>query len=251
MTAFAHDVWVLAGRAWRLTRTGPALAATLLTPLVFLVGFLVVFSRLLAGYGVDYAQYLPPAVVVQAMMLTAISTASAVGEDRTSGILARLRTLPLRAPAVPVARLAIEGVRALVSTAAVVAVGYVAGFRLHGVLDGIGFVALALGFALALCFGTAALALVVATPEAMYPLLYLPYLPLLTLSTAFAPADAFPGWLAPVVRVSPVSAVVDALRALAAGHPAPVTLAAAVAWTVGLGAVLGVAAARAFRRAAT
>jgi ABC-2 type transport system permease protein len=248
MTGFAHDVWVLAGRAWRLTRTGPALAGMLVTPLVFLVGFLVVFSHLMAGHGVDYAQYLPPAVVVQAMMLTAISTCSAVGEDRTSGILARLRTMPLRSSAVPVARLAVEGIRALVSTGVVVLVAYVAGFRLHGVPSAVGFAALAVGFALALCLGTAALALIVAQPEAVYPLLYLLYLPLLTLSTAFVPADAFPGWLAPVVRVSPVSAVVDALRALADGRWAPAVL-AAIAWTLGLGVVLGIGAARAFRRA--
>ncbi|HKT06013.1 MAG TPA: ABC transporter permease [Rugosimonospora sp.] len=250
MTGFAYDAFVLAGRAWRLTRTGPALVAMLVTPLVFLVGFLVVYARLLTGYGVNAAQYLPPAVVVQAMMLTAIATASAVGEDRTSGILARLRTLPLRATAVPVARLSIEGVRALVSSAVVVAAGYVAGFRLHGVLDGAGFLALAVGFALALCFGTATLALVVAQPESVYPLLYLPYLPLLTLSTAFAPADAFPDWLAPVVRVSPVSAVADALRALAAGHAPAGTVGAAVAWIAGLGLVLGFTASRAFRRVA-
>jgi ABC-2 type transport system permease protein len=248
VTAFAYDVWILAGRAFRLTRTGPALLGMLLTPLVFLIGFLLVFSGLLRDYGVDAAQYLPPAVVTQAMMITAISTASAVGEDRTSGLLARLRTLPLRAAAIPVARLGVEGVRALVSTTAVVLVGYVAGFRLHSLAGAVGFAALAVCFALALCFGTAALALTVPQPEAMYSLLYLPYLPLLTLSTIFAPADAFPDWLAPVVRHSPVSAVVNALRALADGTASARTVGTAVIWVAALALVLGTLAARAFRR---
>jgi ABC-2 type transport system permease protein len=245
---FAYDVWVLSGRAWRLTNTGTALAAMVVTPLVFLIGSLLVFSGVMHNYGIDYAQFLPPAVVAQAMMLTAISTASAVGEDRTSGVLNRLRTLPLRAAAVPVARLAVEGVRALVSVVAVVAVGYVAGFRLHSIAGTIGFVALATAFAMSLCFGTAALALKVAQPEAVYSLLYLPYLPLLTLSTVFAPIEAFPNWLMPVVRLNPVTAVVDALRAFAAGTPPGAVVVKAVVWVAALAIVLGYAAARAFRR---
>lgn len=250
MSGFWRDSWVLAGRAWRLTRTGPALVAMVLTPTVFLLGFAMVFSALMKGYGVAYAQFLPPAVVLQAMLLTAISTASAVGEDRASGVLTRLRTLPIRAAAVPVSRFAVEGVRALVSVLVVIAIGHLIGFRLHDVGAGVAFTALAVAFALSLCLGTAALALAVAQPESVYSLLYLPYLPLLTLSSAFAPVDAFPDWLQPVVRASPATAVVDALRALASGEAETGVVMRAIAWIAALAVVLSVAAVRAYRRPA-
>jgi len=76
------------------------------------------------------------------------------------------------------------------------------------------------------------------------------YLIVITISTAFVPLRAFKGWLQPIVGASPVTQVVDALRALSAG---PATLSAiwpALAWTAGLAVLFGWAAARAFRRSA-
>lgn len=247
MTSFVRDTSILAGRAWRLTKTMPVLIGVVVMPVIFLLGFRVVYGRLLTSVHVSPGQYLPPAVIVQASLLTAITAASSVMEDRTSRMLDRLRVMPVNTLAVPVARFGIEGVRAAVSALVVVAVGYAIGFRFGNPLQAIAFVVVAVVFAMVLSLGTGALAMVVPDPEALFSLLFLPYLPVMTLSSAFAPTSQFPGWLQPYVRVSPVSAVANLLRRLGAGTADAGVWLPVGAWLVGLGVLFGALAAAALR----
>ena len=75
-------------------------------------------------------------------------------------------------------------------------------------------------------------------------LVEVPYLPVLMLSSAFVPADRFPDWLEPVVQASPITKVVDALRALSGGGPTATVLPAALVWCIGLAVVFLVVGAR-------
>ena len=70
-----------------------------------------------------------------------------------------------------------------------------------------------------------ALALRVRDAEALQSVGGLVVFVLLFLSSSLATVTSFPGWLQPVVRANPLSAVVDGLAALAAGRP----------WTVDVG----------------
>jgi ABC-2 type transport system permease protein len=242
---------VLVGRNLRLALTAGTVVAMVVTPLVFLAGFLAVFDKLFDARGIDFAQYLPPAIVVMWMMLTAVSAALFFSRDRRTGMLTRQRSLPIHRGSVLVARLAADFVRGLISIGVVVAAAYVVGFEFKtGVAGAVGFVVVALAFLLTLTAGTSAVGLGSTEPEAIASALQMPNMPLLMLSTAFAPVDAFPGWLQPVVEISPVTAVVETLRAFASGGELATPLWRAVAWLVVLLAVFSWAAARAFRRAA-
>lgn len=58
--------------------------------------------------------------------------------------------------------------------------------------------------------------------------------PLTFASSAFAPPATMPRWLQPFVRVNPITAIADALRALLLGGPAAAPVLRSVAWVVGL-----------------
>ncbi|MES9537731.1 ABC transporter permease [Actinomadura sp. NPDC000600] len=242
---------LLAGRNLRLNSTADTVSTMVVFPVVFVLGFLALFRNLLRTHGVDYAQFLPPAIVVQWMFSVAITAAFFFASDRRNGMLARYRSLAISRGAVVVGRMAADSARALLAIVVIVLTGYAVGFRFQaGPAAALGFVVLAVGFALAVSAGTSALGLVSRDPEAVSSTLHVIYLPLLMISSAFVPADAFPAWIEPFVRHQPVTAVLDALRALADGGPTAGPVLKAVAWLAGLLAVFSAAAVQAFRRAA-
>ncbi|MFD9942809.1 ABC transporter permease [Nonomuraea sp. NPDC059023] len=241
---------LLAGRNIRLNSIADTVSTMVIFPIIFVFGFLALFGNLLRVRGIDYAQFLPPAIVVQWMFSVAITAAFFAASDRRSGMLARYRALAINRGAVVVGRMAADSVRALLAIAVIVATGYVAGFRFQaGPLAALGFAALSVAFALTISAGTSALGLVSRDPESVSSTLHVIYLPLLMISSAFVPADAFPAWIEPVVRHQPVTAVLDALRALAEGGPTAGPVVKALAWLAGLLAVFSAAAVQAFRRA--
>lgn len=245
------DGLVLGGRQMTIMRRRPAsVVSAVVMPLVFTLLFFAVFERVMERIGVDYAQHLVPATVVQAMFFTGMSAAVLAAEDAGGGMLTRLRALPVDRGAPFVGLLAAELTRALVSLAVLLPLGMALGFRFDGgPLGAVGFVLLSVAFAATVCAGYIGLGLVVRKGEVAQAMAMLPYFPLLLVSNAFTPADRFPGWLQPVVRNQPVSQACDALRALAAdgvGFGRPV--AEAAAWLVPLFAGFAVLAARGFGR---
>jgi ABC-2 type transport system permease protein len=245
-----NDIRVLAGRNLRHALSGgQQVTSMIITPLLFLFVFLAVFRKLLEARGVDYIQFLPAGIVIQTATWLGISSSFLLARDRGSGVLARIRAMPINAAAVPVARLLIDAVQALIPALIIVGVAHIFGFRFHDVVAGVVFVALAVLTTLAFAVVTALLGLSARDPAAVSSGLILPFLALLALSTAFVPADSFPGWLEPIVRASPISVVADAMRDTAAHGPSFSGLWPALAWLTGLIVVFGWAAARAFRRA--
>lgn len=244
------DGALLAGRQGLIMRRRPAsVASAVVFPMVFTLLFFTVFGRVMERIGIDYAQYLLPAVVLQAMFFTGMSAAILAAEDASGGMLARLRTLPVSRAAPFVGLVVAEVARALISLVVLVPLGLLLGFRFHaGPFAAIGFVAITLTFAATACAGYIALGLRVSSPDAAQAMVMLPYFPLLLVSNAFAPVDRFPGWLQPVVRNQPVSQVCDALRALADGGRTARPVVEALAWLVVLFGVFTVAAARGFGR---
>ncbi len=239
-----------AGRNIRARADAGTLVTLGVFPAVFVFGFLLLFGRLLGEQGVDYAQFLPPAIIVQWMFSVANSAAPMLAADRRDGLIARYRSMPVNRGALLVGRLLADTVWALVSVAVILLCGFVAGFRFGGgAAAALGFVALAVLFGLVLTAGTSAVGLASRDPESVSATLNLVYLPLLMMSTAFVPAEAFPDWLEPVIAASPVSVVIDALRALATGEDVAGAVAPALVWTAALGAVFSWAAVRSFRKA--
>jgi len=223
----------------------------ILAPVVMFVAFTLVLQNVIDTGGISYPQYVLPAVVVQAMLLGALTTAERAAKDQRPGFGVRLRTLPISAMVPLTARMLYCLIRGALALAAAIAVAYVYGFRMAGGFFYVAaFVVIALLLTLALSLGADATGSLGWKLDSATQLLLVPQLLLVLLSTGMAPADAFPDWLQPFVRHQPVSEVTETLRGFAAGHVVGANLAASLAWCIGLLAVFGTIALRMQRRTA-
>ncbi|MFD3743299.1 ABC transporter permease [Nocardia sp. NPDC058633] len=246
------DTAILAGRHLRLMSRRPAsVIGAVVLPLIFATMFYVVFGTVVERrIGSGYGQYLLPAVILQAMLFTAMSAAILSVEDVTGGMIRRLRSMAV-SPIAPVLGLVgAELTRAVLTIAVLLPAGAVMGFHLEGgVLASIGFVLIALFFAAVVCTGFIAIGFAVGKVDSVQVITNVIFFPFLLVSNAFTPTEAFPDWLQPFVANQPLSCTADALRALAAPEAAiagPVTT--ALLWLSGGFVVCVAVAARAYRR---
>lgn len=188
------------------------------SPLVFFVCFYVPLRKSMEAVGIDYAQYLLPLIVVQSMFFTSMFAGDRAAREVAGGMGTRLRAMPVRAWVPPAARMASNLVRALSALIGALVIGTIFGFRFHGIVPALVFVAVALAFGAALVVAADALGTYTANPELGATVLFAPQLLLVMMSTGFVPAEGFPGWIQPFVRNQPVSQVTDALRGLADGR---------------------------------
>jgi ABC-2 type transport system permease protein len=226
-------------------------------------GFFLVFNfglrNVIDTGAMSYPQYLLPVIIVQVMLLGALTTVDRAARDQASEFEVRLRTLPISAAVPLMARMLYCLFRGALALLAAIAVGYVFGFRLGGgFLLAVAFAVLVLTLTLAVSLGADATGTGIAgagtagaeigRSGAASQLLLVPQMLLVMLSTGMAPADAFPDWLHPFVRYQPVSQVTETLRGFTTGHVVVSNLAISGAWCLGLLVVFGALALRMQRR---
>ncbi|MDR3662119.1 MAG: ABC transporter permease [Mycobacterium sp.] len=220
-----------------------------IAPVATFTGANLVLRHIIDTGGMSYAQYMLPAIIVQAMLFGALTTTDRAAEENASGFGGRLRSLPISPLAPLAARMLYCLIRGVVAMVATIGVGYAFGFRMDGgPVYAVGFVVLALGLTLALSLGADALGVRVRRSETSSQLLLVPQLLLLLLSTGLAPVESFPGGLQPFVRYQPVSQLTETLRGFSTGHVDPVNLAISLAWCVGMLLIFGAIAIRGQRR---
>jgi len=241
---------VLTGSVLRAGLREGQFAFAALSPVIF---FLCLYTpmhrRFEAGTAAgNYAQYVAPVIIVQAVLFAAIVSAEVAGEAARHGTRERLASLPIRRTDPLVARMAGAVVRALVAVATSTGIAAAFGFRFSGsAVDIVGFIALPAMLVLVLSLLTDALASSVAHPDSVAQSLTIPALVLVVLSTGLVPAGSFPSWIRGFVTHQPISLAADAMRGLSTGGS--VRWGELVAWLVGL-SVAGVFAARAAGRKA-
>jgi ABC-2 type transport system permease protein len=245
MTALA----ALTERVMVATLRDQDLLFAILAPVATFVGFTVTLRNLIDTGGMSYPQYVLPAVIVQAMLFGALTTAERAARDQRPGFGVRLRTLPISAAAPLIARMLYCLIRGALAMAAAIAVAYLFGFRMTGgPVYTAAFIVIVLTLTLALSLGADATGCLGWKMDAASQLLLVPQLLLVLLSTGMAPINSFPDWLQPFVRYQPVSQVTETLRGFTIGHVVGSNLATSVAWCLGLLVVFGVIAMRMARR---
>jgi ABC-2 type transport system permease protein len=221
------------------------LLLAVLVPVGTFVGFNLALQPLIDTGGMSYAQYVLPAVIVQAMLLGALTTADRACRDQSTGFGTRLRTLPIPPAAPLIARMTYCLLRGLIVVVATAGVGFVFGFRMNAGLGyAVAFVVMALSLTLGLSLGADAMGTRIRQSDASSQLLLIPQLLLVLLSTGMAPVESFPGWVQGFVRYQPVSQVTQTLRAFTEGHVALDNLMISLLWCVGLIAAFGYVAVR-------
>jgi ABC-2 type transport system permease protein len=221
----------------------------MLAPILTLTGFTLALRNVIDTGGMNYAQYVLPAVVVQAMLFGALTTTDRAAREQASGFGIRLRTLPIWVLAPLTARMLYCLLRGSVALLAAFITAYIFGFRMTGGLGyAAAFVVIALVLTLALSLGADATGTRTKTTEVASQLLLVPQLLLVLLSTGMAPVEAFPPWIQPFVRYQPVSEVTETLRGFASGNVVGSNLAVTLVWCLGLLVVFGAIAVRMQRR---
>ena len=72
---------------------------------------------------------------------------------------------------------------------------------------------------MALCSFSAWIGLSIGDPEAVQAAVFIPILPLVFTSSAFAPVSRLPGWMQPLARANPVTAAIDLARGSPSATP--------------------------------
>jgi ABC-2 type transport system permease protein/oleandomycin transport system permease protein len=234
----------------RYARIPALLVFSTIQPVMFVLLFRYVFGGAITTPGFKYVDFLIPGIFVQTTVFGSTATGIGLAEDLSKGIIDRFRTLPIARSAVLAGRTLADTVRNLFVVLLMFAVGIAVGFRIHnGILFAIGGVLLTLLFGYAFSWISAAIGLAIADVEATQAATFVWLFPLTFASSAFAPASSMPGWLQAWVKVNPVTATVDSLRALFnKGLPLARPLLHSLAWIAGILIVFGALAVRKYRK---
>lgn len=230
-----HQWRALSGRSIRsMIREGDLLIAVI-APLVFTIGFYLPLKFVMQIRGVDYAQFLMPIIVMQAMAFTAISASQTAASESANGFTSRLKTMPVSAPVPLISRMTSSFVRSAVALTAALLFGYAIGFRFSaGFWQAAAFCGFGMLIGVTLSLGADAIGSLSKSPEATAQALALPQLILGMLSCGFVPEEGFPAWIRPFVRNQPISQFSFAMRDMAEGGITGSVLLPAALWCAGL-----------------
>ena len=254
MTALRYavsDTLVLAKRSFlRIPRQPDLLVGFTVQPVMFVLLFVYVFGGAIETPGFDYVDFLIPGIIVQSVIFGGFVTALGLAEDLKKGLIDRFRSLPMARSAVLTGRTLADVATNVIQLVVMLAVGLAVGFRFSSsvpeVVAGIALLLL-IGYAFSWVF--AFIGLVSSSPEAANAYGFTIIFPITFVSSAFVPVQSMPSWLQPIAEHNPVTAMVDAVRALFLGIPAGNSVWLAVAWSFALIAVFGGLSSWRYRRA--
>ena len=218
LRGFAAEA-VFVGRSLRHSvRDGESLLMAIMLPVMLMLMFTWVFGGAIDPSGA-YVDYVVPGIILTCAGFGASSTAVYVANDMRTGIIDRIRTMPLRAGAALTGHVVASVLRNLVATAIVIGVGVLVGFRPTADLgEWIALAGLITLYILAITYLFAAIGLAAGSPEGAngygFVLLFLPYL-----SSAFVPVASMPEWLQPIAGNQPITPIVETIRALLMDTP--------------------------------
>jgi ABC-2 type transport system permease protein len=216
--------------------------ATVQMSLFFLI-YRYMFGGAIQVAGMRYVDFLVPGFIATGVLFSGIGTATAMAEDLEQGFVDRLRSLPIPRSAVLAARALADTAIFTWSAAFTTAIAFAVGFRLHGTAaEGLAAFGLVVAFGFTFEWVFITLGLVAGTAQAAQGLgmIVFPFI-----SSAYVPVDSMPGWLQAFAEHQPLTAMVDAVRALTLGpqaeallgHPASYFVVRALAWTAAILAV--------------
>ena len=243
------DTSVLLGRSLRhVTRSLDTIITTAIMPIAFLLLFVFVFGGAIETGSDSYVNYLLPGILLITIASGIAYTAFRLFLDLQSGIFERFQSMPIARSSVLWAHVLTSLVANLISLGVVVLAALLIGFRSGaGVLAWLAVAGILVLFTLALTWIAVIPGLLAKSADGAsafsYPLIFLPFI-----SSAFVPTASMPGPVRAFAEHQPVTAIVDALRALLSGQPVGADLGVALGWCGGILVVAYVLAMLTYRR---
>jgi ABC transporter DrrB family efflux protein len=231
-----------------LVRLPQLLVFATIQPVMFVLLFTFVFGGAIDTPG-DYIDFLMPGIFVQTVTFGATQTGVGLADDLGKGLIERFRTLPMSRSAVLAGRTLSDLTRNAMVVLLMFVVGTLVGFSPDGgVLSVLAAAGVVLLFSFALSWMAALVGLSATDAETaqttMFPLLF----PLVFASSAFVPTTSMPDWLRVWADNQPVTATVDAARALTQGVATTGDVLPSILWSAAIIAVFAPLAVRRYRR---
>ena len=252
LTAVVSDALAVARRNLiALMRVPTTVVFSTVQPVIFVLMFRYVFGGAIRVPGVSYVNFLMAGIFVQTVTFGAMNTGVGLAMDLQTGLIERFRSLPMARSAVLGGRTLADLVRNLFVIALMVLVGFAVGFRVQtGVVEFAGAIVLLLLFGLAFSWIMAYIGLSTGNAEAAqaasFPLMAV----FVFASSAFVSTSTMPSALRVYADHQPVTATVNAVRALVLGGPTAGRVLAALAWIVAITVVFAALSVRRYRRTA-
>jgi ABC-2 type transport system permease protein len=248
-----HDSWVLIGRSMKhIFKNIDQLLSLAVQPIMFMLLFRYVFGGAINTGGTSYVNFLVPGILIQSAAFGALTTSVSVANDLQRGIIDRFKSLPMVSSAVMTGHVVADLVRNIISSAVMVLVALLVGFRPEASLvQWLGVIGLLLLFTFALSWMSAIVGLVAPSLEAVQWIGFVAVFPLTFASAAFVPTESMPGVLKLFAENQPVTHVIEAIRALLVGTPMENHATMSIIWFAGIVIVSIPLAAWLFRRRAS
>src|SRR4051794_19738368 len=211
------EIRLLAGRSLRhIPRIPEKAFGAVILPVVSVVLFSYVFgSAISIPGGGDYHASLVAGIFAQSMMGTVPGIAVGVAADIRSGLMDRLRTLPISRSSVIAGRTIAEMAELAGGLVVTAVCGLVVGWAPHGsVLETAGAFGLLLLMAFAVTWAGVFLGLLVRDPDGADGIAMTFIFPAMFLSGIFVPVAGLPTPLRQIAEINPLTALATAVREL-------------------------------------
>lgn len=208
-------------------------------PIIFLTLFNFVFGGALGHSGASlygkYINYLLPGIMIQVTMFGGLQTGIGLATDMSSGLITRLRSLPMSRSAVLAGRTFADSLRNIIVVGIMVGYGYILGFRFsQGLGSALLMIATVIVFGYCFCWISAFTGMKAKDPETAQLASFVFVFPLIFASAAFVPIATMPRWLQHFASNQPITFAVEAARHFAIGSPLDGSLWKLALWCLGL-----------------
>ena len=213
-------------------------------PVIFVLLFAYVFGGAIHVANGSYIDFLLPGILVQTATFSGLNTGLAVADDLRNGLMDRFWSLPMSRFAVIIGRIVADTLLSALAVVVMIGVGTVIGFRFHaGLVEALGAVGIAILAGATFGVVGALLAVIFRTPEGIQGVGFALIFPIVFASSVFVPVSTMPSWLQAIASHTPITATVDAVRALSLGLPLQQLPLTAVTWLLAMIVLVGGAAA--------
>jgi oleandomycin transport system permease protein len=247
-----RNTFTLTWRSVLKIRTNPEdLFGLLLQPIMYLILFTYVFGGSIAGGTHQYLQFSLPGIMVLSVVFATLGTGMMLSQDVATGVFDRFRSLPIARWAPLSGAILGDMVRYLISVAVTLGFGMILGFRIQtSPLSAAMGCLLVLVFAVAMCWFSAFIGMLVKSAQGVQLWGFLLMFPLVFGSNILTEAAKMPGWLQAFVKINPVTYLTEAERALLTGGPAATAVSRSLLWALAIFVVFAPLAVWAYRRKA-
>lgn len=219
MTLFSDTRYVFIRYLKKLVRTPILLFFSLFQPLLFLLLFTQLLTRLGNFPGilpdhVSYLEFAAAGILMQNAFGSALQSGNSIVADLDSGFLQKMLVTPVSRPAILLGRLSSDAFRVVIQTAIILGLAYALGAYVTTGVIGILLIFFTMAF-----FGLAwsgislAIGMKTRSSETVFAIGGVITFPLLFLSPALFPISFLPSWVGTVSMFNPVSYAVNATRA--------------------------------------